>query len=143
MHETALREIEKLFRAEGGARDITALLGKEHTGVKGQAAIDLLLKERNGHVKGAFHRPEIGSIDVFWGNDKAGMQHIIKQRTARGESPQKILSSLGKVIENGVVSDGKYGNWEIRHGGHVAVIAPELHGRKVNYVLTAFYERKK
>jgi hypothetical protein len=36
--------------------DISGLLGKEHTDVKGQAAIETLLKEKSGHVKGAFHR---------------------------------------------------------------------------------------
>lgn len=43
------------------------LLGKEYVGVKGQAAIDKLMQEKQGHVKGAFHREDIGDIDLLWG----------------------------------------------------------------------------
>ena len=127
----------------GGKKDITGLLGKEHTGVKGQAAVDLLLREKNGHVKGAFYRVETGNIDLIWGDDSAGLQHIIEERTERGENAQKVLSRLGRTIENGVVSYGKYGNWEIRHGGYLAVISPELRRNELTYVLTAFREGKK
>ena len=35
--------------------EVTDLLGEEHLGVKGKAAIAKMLVERNGHVKGAFY----------------------------------------------------------------------------------------
>jgi hypothetical protein len=127
----------------GGKTDITELLGKEHTGVKGQAAIDALLKEKGGHVKDAFHREGIGGIDLMWGDNSFGLQHIIKRRTEEGQNPKKLLSELGKVMENGTVFEGKSGGWEIHHGGKIAVIAPELHGNKMSYVLTAFTTGRK
>lgn len=51
------------------------LLGKEFTGVKGQKAVEKLLQEKQGHVKGAFTRQDIGDIDLVWGNEKQGLCH--------------------------------------------------------------------
>lgn len=59
------------------AKDISGLLGEEFKGYKGQAAVDKLMREKKGHVKGAFHRDDIGDIDLLWGNDYLGLQHIL------------------------------------------------------------------
>ena len=54
--------------------------GEEFKGVKGKAAVDRLMKEKRGHVKGAFTRKDIGDIDLVWGNEGMGLAHIIKRR---------------------------------------------------------------
>jgi hypothetical protein len=134
---------------EDAARELQQLLGKEHAGVKGQAAIDLLLREKNGHVKGAFQRTETGRIDVAWGDDSFGMQHIIKQRmdrlrhsmpneNDRKQHVNKLMSEIGKVIENGTVSTNDKGRFEIRHGRSIAVIEPLFRGNQMNMLLTAY-----
>ncbi len=64
----------------GSQEELDALLGEEFKGVKGQAAVDKLLKEKRGHVKGAFYREDIGDIDLFWGNEYVGLRHIIEER---------------------------------------------------------------
>ena len=62
--------------------------GVEYAGVKGCEAVDKLLKEKQGHVKAAFHRKEIGDIDLAWGDENGGLAHVIKRRDemlARGK----------------------------------------------------------
>jgi hypothetical protein len=54
--------------------------GEEFKGIKGKDAINKLLKEKRGHVPDAFIREDIGGITLVWGNNKAGLQHIIKHR---------------------------------------------------------------
>ncbi len=64
--------------AQPTKQDISKLLGKEYKGFKGQDAINKLLAEKQGHIKAAFTRSDIGDIDLLWGNDDIGLQHIIK-----------------------------------------------------------------
>ena len=47
--------------------ELTTLLGEEFKGYKGQEAVNKLLQEKRGHVKGAFHREDMGDIDLLWG----------------------------------------------------------------------------
>ncbi len=54
--------------------------GEEFAGVKGSDAIEKLLKEKRGHVKNAFTRPEIGGIDLVWGDENGGLLHTIMRR---------------------------------------------------------------
>ena len=68
----------------GSQEELDALLGEEFKGVKGQAAVDKLLKEKRGHVKGAFHRNDIGDIDLLWGNASTGLEHILERRNQQG-----------------------------------------------------------
>ena len=127
--------------AASGKQDITKVLGKEHTGVKGQAAVDLLLKEKNGHVKGAFYRKKIGHIDLAWGDDKFGLQHIIKERKRRKQDVDTLLSSLSSVINNGTIStESRRGEqrYIITLGGKKASITKNLRGTQTICVLTAY-----
>jgi hypothetical protein len=68
----------------GSGAKATEFLGPEYSGVKGQAAVEKLLKERQGHVKGAFHRDDTGDIILAWGDDNMGIQHIINHRNLYG-----------------------------------------------------------
>ena len=125
-------------------RGLDELLGKEFTGVKGQAAVEKLLQEKQGHVKGAFHRGDIGDIDLLWGNDRLGLQHIILQREKeKEEHAQEILSHLSSAIESGKFTKrNDRGNFEFVYKEnnlqYKVVIAPEYQKNKITYVLTAF-----
>lgn len=158
---TAERTIEKekqkaaqdLVYALDKVKDLKSLLGEEFKGYKGQAAVDKLVKEQRGHIKAAFHRDDIGDIDLIWGNDSLGLQHIIKQRTEEmnknGKSLDekkkhidRLLNNLADTIENGVFKKvNKRGSYEIKNKYFYAVVAPTYHQNKLVYVLTAF-ERK-
>ena len=120
------------------------LLGKEFTGYKGQSAVDKLMQEKQGHIKGAFHRDDIGDIDLLWGNDYIGLQHIISHREEQGINASEFLQDLANVVEKGeFLKQNKRGNFELQYGRKVAVIAPEFKGERVNYVLTAYKTREK
>lgn len=141
--EAEQKRMEELGHSDGSIDDISALLGQEFTGVKGQDAINKLLQERKGHVKGAFHRDDIGDIDLLWGNDALGLQHILMRRAEQGINTEDFLSNLCEVIEKGVFKQrNERGNFEFWYQGKMAVIAPEYHGNKITYMLTA-YKRKK
>lgn len=124
--------------------DLDKLMGEEFKGIKGQAAIDKLMKEKHGHVKGAFHRDDIGDIDLLWGNDALGLQHIIKRREEQRINIQTFIANLSEVIESGnLEKKNARGNFEIWHEGKMAVIAPELYGHRITYVLTAYKQSRK
>ena len=129
------------FGKGGGSNKVNELLGKEYTGVKGQEAVNLLMKEKQGHVKGAFHRNDIGDIDLIWGNESMGLAHIIKRRKETKQPLGKLLSSLSDVVEKGDISQQDNGRFKLSYKGKIAIIEPKLLGNKVKFVFTAFYDR--
>lgn len=148
------RDADEKFTSGGGSsesgneltKSAKELMGKEYKGYTGQKAIDKLLQEKNGHIKNAFTREDIGGISVLWGDDKAGLKHIITQRTKQGftqEKLDKFFSELGNVIETGALGKNDRGTFELSKDGKVAVVSPELHENNFTFLLTAFKRRTK
>ena len=131
--------------ARGGTEtkeSVNRLWGKEHTGVKGKGALDLLLKERSGHVKAAFHRDDIGDIDLIWGDEKRGLAHIIKERSRQPVDLQRFFEALPDVIQNGELAfNEKKGNFEIYKDRAVAVISATRDGSGTKFLLTSYRTR--
>lgn len=125
-----------------GQDDISGLLGVEYKDVKGSAAVDKLIQEKRGHVKGAFKRSDIGDIDLVWGNDDIGLQHIIKRRQEQGIDVERLLSELPEVIEQGEIRRNDEGNFEIWHKGNMAVVYPEFKNNQITFLVTAYRQRK-
>lgn len=129
--------------------DLEKLMGEEFKGVKGQAAIEKLMAEKRGHVKAAFQRDDIGDIDLLWGNDSLGLQHIIKHREAeKAGHAEEVLTYLANAIEKSEFKKkNDRGNFEFAYSeaGYKfkVVIAPEYHGKRITYLLTAFRRDKK
>ena len=71
--------------------------------LKGQRAVNVLLKFKRGHIKDAFYKPTIGNIDLVWGNKKQGLCHAIISRSKKGQSSKEVLSMLDETIRKGVV----------------------------------------
>ena len=123
--------------------DITALLGEETKDVKGQEAVNALLKKKGGHVKAAFTRDDIGAIDLIWGDETCGLCHIIKQRETQGIDPAEFLSDIEDVINYGTISKNSKGRFEIFYNKKIAIVSPELRNNKLTFLLTAYKTRKK
>lgn len=124
--------------------EIDALYGEEFTGYKGQAAVDKLLKEKRGHVKAAFHREDMGDIDLLWGSDTVGLRHIILHRQEQGIEASQFLSNLAEVVEQGEFArKNNNGTFEFWLNGKMAVVSPEYHGKRITFLLTAYRRRKK
>lgn len=66
------------------AREIKVLFGQPFRGYHGTEAINRLKNERRGYIPSAFHRDDIGNIDLIYGNECIGLKHIIKERIGRG-----------------------------------------------------------
>ena len=118
--------------------EVEKLLGTEYKGVKGQAAIDKLVQEKGGHVKGAFSRKGIGDIDLVWGDDTVGLQHIIKRRNEEGFDGESFLSEIPNVVRNGKLDKQSNGRFSLTLGDKQAIIAPELRNDKIVYLMSAF-----
>ncbi len=119
--------------------------GKEFTGYKGQDAVKKLLKEEQGYIKNAFYRKEIGNIDLIWGNERAGLQHIILRRAKQGWTKEEFLKDFENVIKGGeIFKDKKFPNriniWHAKYK-KLAVIDKQYGKKKINWIITAF-ERK-
>lgn len=130
----------------GGSNEPQAaeeLMGTEYTGYQGQEAINKLLQEKKGHIKNAFTREDIGGIDLIWGDDTAGLKHIIQQREKQNVNSSEFLTNLSDVIEKGRISKNAKGRFELLHNGKIAVISPELRGKEITFLLTAYKTRKK
>lgn len=143
------RDDDGKFAAGGGKHsneqpeDIAELLGEEFKGVKGQQAVDKLMHEKRGHVKGAFHREDIGDIDLIWGDDTCGLQHILSRREEQGINAREFVQDLAEVVEKGQYRRrNDRGNFEFLHGRKMAVISPELRGNKLIFLVTAFKTRR-
>ncbi len=118
------------------------LIGQEHTGVKGQAAVRKLLEERHGHVKGAFHREDIGDIDLIWGDDQVGLCHILKRRGEQGIDSGEFARNLSRIIHDGDLCQTAE-KYEIWHEKKMVVVTKAFHGKEATFILTAFPSRKK
>ncbi len=133
----------------GSQEELDALLGEEFKGVKGQAAVDKLLKEKRGHVKGAFYREDIGDIDLFWGNEYVGLRHIIEERQKEkvGHVDEALahLETAIKKADFDKINDR--GNLQFIYkedeNKFFVIIAPEYHKKKLTYVVTTFKRSSK
>ncbi len=126
----------------GGKEDISSLLTPEIKGVRGKAAIEAIREAGKGYVKGAFHRDDIGDIDLFWGNDDIGLKHILMRRQEQGVNMEKFMDDLTGTIENGKLRVNSGGNFEIWNDGNLAVVYPSFKGNKLTFVCTAYRQRK-
>ena len=118
--------------------------GKEYKGYKGQAAVQKLAKEKNGHIKGAFHRSDIGDIDLVWGSyDEGGLCHLIKRRDEDGYyAAEEILNNMTDIVENGQLRKNKEGKYEIWYKKKMIIVRPDYYGEDIRWVLSGFKQRK-
>lgn len=117
--------------------------GEEFTGVKGGDAIEKLLKEKRGHVKSAFERPEIGGIDLVWGDDTGGLRHTIMRRDKQLKDGTGTTSGIDmarkipEIIEKGTFSMGENGRPNLVYHDFRVIVSPTFDGKKVNWVVSA------
>lgn len=105
---------------------------------KAKEAAQFLFHNRNSYLKGVFHRDDIGDIDLVWGNDKAGFQHIIKrhilEQTDFG-SINDAIEAISKTIQNGRIVSENDSQCTIDDGTYRVAIAKDGTG---NWVVTAY-----
>ncbi|ECP5134921.1 hypothetical protein FT758_00850 [Campylobacter upsaliensis] len=113
--------------------------GENFAGYKGKEAIEKLLEEKRGQVKGAFYKEGLGEIDLVWGDENFGLRHIIEQRTKQWgeEKALKFISHLNENIEKGQIVEVQKGRAAIKTDLTTII----LDKKENNFVLTAFRDR--
>jgi len=106
------------------------------------------MKEKQGYVKDAFTRKDIGDIALVWGeagekNTEGGygLAHIIRRRKETKQPLGKLLNSLTEVIEKGDMNLQDNKRFALSYKGKVAIIEPQMFEGKLRFLFTAFYER--
>lgn len=119
-----------------GQRKVKALKNDDYFGRnyfkyagKPKEAIDFLLKERNGQVKGAWERKDIGKIDIVYGNDNKGLKHIVKRYIEEQNdflSQDDMAEKISDILKNGVLSKTKKGRLLLEKDGYIAILNKEI-----------------
>ncbi|HEO8741670.1 TPA: hypothetical protein R1X42_000746, partial [Campylobacter upsaliensis] len=114
--------------------------GENFAGYKGKEAIEKLLEEQKGQVKGAFYKEGLGEIDLVWGNKDFGLRHILEQRTKQWgeEKALKFISHLNENIEKGQIVEVQKGRAAIKTDLTTIILDKKENN---NFVLTAFRDR--
>ncbi|UTY31703.1 hypothetical protein [Treponema putidum] len=105
---------------------------------KGQEAVDFIVKQKGGQVRGAFNRSDIGDIDVVWGKitDKEkhtgyGLSHIIDKHGI--EATKKI----GEVVKDGqFLIDESNNRIFIENNGYHLGFRQQWDGKKKIWIVT-------
>lgn len=117
----------------------TNRFGNIYNWVKGQfqSAASFLNNLKSGYLRGVFYRDGIGNIDMVWGNEKAGLQHIINKHIEEADdfnSVEEAMQLINETINNGTISQ-QGTNISLDYKGYRVSIAQSNEG---NWVLTAF-----
>jgi len=106
-------------------------------------AIEHLLKEKRGHVPGAFFKEGHGEIDLPWGhggNDGFGLAHIIEERNNDGFDGEAFVRLLPKIVDEGrwEERENRPGRAYIVHEESEAVIRLDWDNQERTWLLTAY-----
>lgn len=117
--------------------------GEEFKGYKGAAAIDKLLKEKRGHIKNAFERPEIGGIDLVWGDESGGLCHTVMRRDEQLKdgtgrtSGIDMARKIPEIIEKGDFTLGAGDRPNITYNDYLVIVKPTFDGEKIKWIVSA------
>ena len=87
------------------------------------------MKERDGQVKGAWERKDIGKIDIVYGNDNKGLKHIVKRHIEEQNdflSQDDMAEKISDILKNGVLSKTKKGRLLLEKDGYIAILNKEI-----------------
>ncbi|MBX0873370.1 hypothetical protein I9U86_06925, partial [Campylobacter jejuni] len=113
----------------------------------GKGALQKLLIEKQGQVAGAFHRKDLGDIDLVWGDGNFGLSHIvnrreedfIKQGLNKIEAKNKALNfikEIENIINNGNVKKGNNRAFIDVKNSRV-MVALDYKGKDKKWIITA------
>lgn len=109
----------------------------------GKGALQKLLIEKQGQVAGAFHRKDLGDIDLVWGEvtDKIkhkgyGLAHIIDKHH---ELDLKLISD---IVDKGKLNNQNNIRYRIEYKNYIIGLSSEYKGNKRTFIITAFERYK-
>jgi hypothetical protein len=131
-------------RIAGATRRVSVeagLHGPVHRELAGnyRAAVDRLSADQAGEVPGALRHPEIGEIDLIWGDaERYGLAKIMARHPEVVEDLPAIVERLpvrGRPEETG------NNRFVLEDDAHRAVIAPDFNGVEKRWLVTAFEKK--
>ncbi len=109
----------------------------------GKGALQKLLIEKQGQVSGAFHRKDLGDIDLVWGEvtDKIkhkgyGLAHIIDKH------PELDLKLISDIVDKGKLNNQNNIRYRIEYKNYIIGLSSEYKGNKRTFIITAFERYK-
>lgn len=124
-------------------KDKDEFFGTEYKGVKGADAIEKLLQEKQGHVKNAFERKEVGGIDLVWGDKDGGLLHTIMKRDRLLEQGKGNITGLDmvrkipEIIEKGMFDIDEKDRPYVQFDNYKVSLRTKYDGEKINWIVTA------
>ncbi|EJQ4637340.1 hypothetical protein NZT69_001190 [Campylobacter upsaliensis] len=115
--------------------------GVNFEGFKGKEAIEKLLKEKRGQVKGAFYKEGLGEIDLVWGDKNYGLEHILNKH---GGEFKNLARELSEAVENGKIVKDDKGRLRLEYENKIVGIKDNWKGEKTaHWVVTAYVKKEK
>ncbi|EFB0372908.1 DEAD/DEAH box helicase family protein [Campylobacter upsaliensis] len=115
--------------------------GENFAGYKGKEAIEKLLEEQRGQVKGAFYKEGLGEIDLVWGDKNYGLEHILNKH---GGEFKNLARELSEAVENGKIVKDDKGRLRLEYENKIVGIKDNWKGEKTaHWVVTAYVKKEK
>lgn len=138
--ETMPRLQMDLFSDETTARVAQAAADADTLGVETPAysrqqawaeARDQLMRDQAGEVPGALYHPEVGPIDLVWGDESAGLAKIVDKHP-------EVLANLPELIDNMGVKSHTANRVILQSLDHRAVVRLDYDGQDKKWLLSAY-----
>ena len=115
--------------------------GVNFEGFKGKEAVEKLLEEQRGQVKGAFYKEGLGEIDLVWGDKNYGLEHILNKH---GGEFKNLARELSEAVENGKIVKDDKGRLRLEYENKIVGIKDNWKGEKTaHWVVTAYVKKEK
>ncbi|HEF3525855.1 TPA: DEAD/DEAH box helicase family protein [Campylobacter upsaliensis] len=115
--------------------------GENFAGYKGKEAIEKLLEEQRGQVRGAFYKEGLGEIDLIWGDKNYGLEHILNKH---GGEFKNLARELSEAVENGKIVKDDKGRLRLEYENKIVGIKDNWKGEKTaHWVVTAYVKKEK
>lgn len=115
------------------------ILGSIFTQFKGnaKAAIEFLLHRKEGDAVAALFHKDVGDIDLYWGNEKAGLMKIARKHP-------EVLDNLQAILENMKVMKSSDNRIVLESDTHKAIVSKKLGDVETpNWLLSAYEKKEK
>lgn len=137
-------ETDRQLKRKHEKATLEEFYGEEIKGrnLRGRSAIFKLLEEKKGHIKNAFHRVDIGDIDLVWGDAKAGLAHVLLRRSEKKEDLKKVILNISNTIANGRLEQAKENerSFSIKHRGVRVLVSKSFKGKEGKRLVVSGYE---
>jgi hypothetical protein len=94
-------------------------------------AVDQMTANQGGEVPGAIEHPDVGPIDVVWGNKDGGLQHIMAKHP-------EVVDNLPQIVRDMDVVQRTPNRVQLESADHHATVRLDYDGQAKKWLLTAF-----